>query len=143
MPKPEKAAKQPTTEETSAPERVEDPRQKLLTDAARFAHQINRAMRAAVGEEPGPTWEEAPHSDQVSSMIGVAYIIENPDANPEDLHASWLETKVSQGWKHGAVKSIGDKIHPNLVPYEQLPASQKLKDHLFGAVVREFLALSK
>jgi hypothetical protein len=34
------------------------------------------------------------------------------------------------------VKDEGKKEHPNLVPYDQLPAEQRVKDRLFQMVVR-------
>lgn len=37
---------------------------------------------------------------------------------------------------YGEVKDGEAKTHPCLVPYEQLPPAQRLKDDLFAAIVR-------
>ncbi len=34
------------------------------------------------------------------------------------------------------MKDAEKKEHPCFVPYAELPAKQRMKDHLFGAVVR-------
>lgn len=42
--------------------------------------------------------------------------------------------------KFGPVKDPERKEHPCFVPYDQLPAAQRAKDHIFNAVVRAVLA---
>ena len=59
----------------------------------------------------------------------------NPDATPEDSHASWLAQKAADGWTYGRVKDPDAKRHPCMVPYNQLPAEQRAKDYLFKGVV--------
>lgn len=51
------------------------------------------------------------------------------------LHESWMQERTEQGWVHGEVLDRPNKVHPHLVPYDQLPASQKKKDALFLAIV--------
>lgn len=56
-------------------------------------------------------------------------------ATPEDLHQSWCDFKAADGWVYGEVKDAEAKTHPCLVPYEELPEEQRIKDDLFKAVV--------
>jgi len=44
--------------------------------------------------------------------------------------------KLKDGWKHGPVKDPEKKEHPCLIPYDELPKEQQVKDHLFIGVVK-------
>ena len=61
--------------------------------------------------------------------------IDNPNATPQDSHASWLKQKEEDGWKYGPVKNAETKEHPCFVPYEELPVEQRSKDYIFRQVV--------
>jgi len=102
---------------------------------ARAAHEINRAYCAALGDASQPAWEDAPKWQKDSSLMGVDMHLANPDATPEDSHASWLAQKTADGWKFGPVKDAELKEHPCFLPYAELPSEQKAKDYLFRAVV--------
>jgi len=107
---------------------------------AEIAHTVNRLYRTRLcSEEPGPTWAEAPDWEQRSVRVGVQAVADNPATTPVDSHSSWMALKQEEGWKHGDVKSAAKKEHPCLLPYDQLPAEQRMKDRLFIAVVRSLL----
>ena len=55
---------------------------------------------------------------------------------PEESHENWRKVKDAEGWVYGPVKDAEAKTHPCMVPYEELPSAQIIKDHLFQAVVR-------
>ena len=46
----------------------------------------------------------------------------------KDVHDVWAMTRMEQGWTYGEKRD--DKLlkHPCLVPYEELPESEKLYD---------------
>jgi len=102
---------------------------------AKFAHEINRAYCASLGDDSHPSWEDAPDWQKASARAGVDMHLANPDATPEQSHESWLAQKTADGWKFGAVKDADKKEHPCFLPYAELPAEQKAKDYLFRAVV--------
>ncbi len=52
----------------------------------------------------------------------------------QQSHEDWREYKLANGWIYGPVKDLAVKQHPNLVPYNELPAAELLKDHLFMAI---------
>jgi len=56
-------------------------------------------------------------------------------ATAEELHESWCAFKRADGWVYGEVKDGDAKTHPQLIPYDQLDAGQKLKDAALRAVV--------
>ena len=43
-------------------------------------------------------------------------------------HVRWVKEKLAAGWKYGEVKDRDKKTHPDIVPYEVLPDSEKEKD---------------
>lgn len=106
---------------------------------ARVCHEVNRAYCAGMGDHSQVSWEDAPEWQRVSAVAGVQCIINNPSTTPEQSHEGWLAQKVVDGWSYGPVKNVENKEHPCMVPYAELPAEQRVKDYLFGAVVRSLL----
>lgn len=47
------------------------------------------------------------------------------------IHDKWVEKRIQQGWKYGPVRDDKMKIHPDLIPYEQLPEEKKELDRIF------------
>ena len=108
---------------------------------ARVCHEVNRAYCAAIGDSSQPAWEDAPEWQRASAVGGVAFTLANPGATPSDSHASWLAQKRADGWGYGPVKDADKKEHPCFVAYDELPPEQRVKDHLFQAVVRALAPL--
>lgn len=107
-----------------------------LDRIAMVCHEVNRAYCAALGDHSQPAWKDAPEWQQDSAKAGVTAILNNPETTPEQSHEGWLEQKRADGWGFGPVKDAEKKEHPCFVPYAELPAAQRTKDYLFGAVVR-------
>lgn len=108
--------------------------------AAIAAHEVNRAYcAAALGDHSHAPWDDAPEYQQNSIIRGVEAIIDNPDLTPAESHEGWFAQKVADGWSYGPVKDAEAKTHPCMVPYSKLSADQRVKDTLFGAVVRAVL----
>lgn len=103
---------------------------------ARVCHEANRAYCATQGDHTQQYWEWAPDWQTKSAINGVKFLLAHPDAGPSASHESWLAEKKADGWKYGDVKNVASKEHPCFVPYEQLPAAQRRKDHIFGAIVK-------
>lgn len=110
-----------------------------VEDIARVAHEANRAYCLGLGDTSQPAWDDAPGWQKDSAIEGVLHVLDNPHVGPEASHASWSKQKIEEGWKYGPVKDPEKKEHPCLVPYEALPAEQRMKDHLFLAVVKTLL----
>lgn len=108
---------------------------------AQVAHEINRAYCDSLGDDSQPAWADAPEWQQQSALAGVDMHLANPDATPEQSHASWLEQKLADGWAYGEVKDAEKKLHPCCRPYEELPPEQKSKDYLFRGVVHALKGL--
>ena len=46
----------------------------------------------------------------------------------KNVHEVWAETRINQGWTFGKQRNDELKTHPCLVPYEELPESEKEYD---------------
>jgi hypothetical protein len=114
---------------------------RLVQRAAKAAHEANRVLCLALGDTSQPAWEDAPDWQRNSAYSGVSMIAENPATTPEQSHEGWLKVKAADGWKYGEKKDPDKKEHPCFVPYSELPAPQRLKDEMFGLVVRAVLGL--
>ena len=54
-------------------------------------------------------------------------LIEQLAANTHDL---WAEQRLAEGWSYGPHRDDRKKRHPCLVPYEELPDSEKSYDRI-------------
>ena len=109
--------------------------------AALAAHEANRVLCLALGDNSQPMWDLAPEWQKKSAVMGVEQINAHPETTPEQSHEGWLKVKRDDGWKYGPVKNPETKEHPCFVPYGELPENQRLKDEMFGLVVRAVLAI--
>jgi len=46
----------------------------------------------------------------------------------KNTHEVWATQRLAQGWKYGAERNDAEKLHPCIVPYEELPESEKEYD---------------
>lgn len=111
--------------------------------AARVAHEANRAYCYALGDTSQKAWDDAPDWQQQSALGGVSAIAEGHITSPEESHASWMSQKEADGWKYGPVKDEMVKEHPCMVPYDDLPEEQRMKDALFFAIVTTLLGVKQ
>ena len=45
-----------------------------------------------------------------------------------NAHVVWAQQRMAEGWRWGPQRDDVRKLHPSLVPYEQLPESEKEYD---------------
>lgn len=103
-------------------------------DIARICHEANRALQQINGDpHPSPPWDDAPDWQKQSAINGVLSAVDG--TSPQRMHELWCQHKYDEGWTLGAVKDEGLRTHPCLVPYDELPAAERIKDHLFIAIV--------
>ena len=55
-------------------------------------------------------------------------------SSPEELHGSWMQACFSIGWVYGETYDRDAKVHPDLVPYDQLGQLERDKDAVFVAL---------
>ena len=105
-----------------------------IEDIAKICHEANKALCEVQGDFSQAQWAQSPGWQKGSAVAGVQHVIDNPDSTPEDSHKSWLKMKEAEGWTYGETKNPEHKRHPCMLPYEDLPETQKVKDELFLSI---------
>ncbi|PWL58542.1 MAG: Ryanodine receptor Ryr [Bacteroidales bacterium] len=54
------------------------------------------------------------------------------EAIAENAHDIWARARMDEGWAYGPVRDDAKKQHPDLVPYAQLPDSEKEYDRIMA-----------
>lgn len=72
--------------------------------------------------------EYLPKPIDVSSIDIDADLLELLELLAQNSHDTWAEKRMSEGWMLGVMRDDKKKQHPGLVPYEQLPESEKEYD---------------
>ena len=57
-----------------------------------------------------------------------ADLLELTELLAKNTHDIWAQQRIKDGWKYGAERNDVEKLHPCLVPYEDLPESEKEYD---------------
>ncbi len=52
-------------------------------------------------------------------------------SSPEELHGSWVQAYLTNGWVYGEEYDREARTHPDMVPYDQLGQLEKDKDAVF------------
>lgn len=113
------------------------PRQLDATDIAQVIHAANRELQIIYGDPmPSPDWYDAPEYQRREATASVVEAISDPGRTPEQNHQGWMERLIADGWTYGEHKDAAAKTHPTLLPWDELPVDQQLKDRLFIAIVR-------
>jgi hypothetical protein len=101
---------------------------------ASVCHTANTRLQALAGDpSPSVPWDSESEEIRQSAIAGVEAALKG--VTPEELHAEWAKNKAAAGWRRGEFKDAQAKTHPCLVPYGDLPESERVKDAVFGAVV--------
>ena len=64
------------------------------------------------------------------------------EALAENVHDTWARGRMDQGWTYGPARDDAAKKHPCLVPYADLPESEKAYDRNTAMSTIQFI-LSK
>lgn len=107
----------------------------VVVAAAMVCHEANRTWCIANGDHSQPLWADAPDWQKESAIKGVAFHLMNPKAGDSASHDSWMAVKLDEGWVYGEVKDPIVKTHPCMVPFEELPKHQQIKDAIFRSIV--------
>jgi len=108
----------------------------LTEQRAKFVYEAARLQAQAVNAPIIPDkWEdrEEPFKIQFYEVIE-RQCGEQRSKSPEELHGSWMQSYLTMGWKYGEEYSRENKIHSDLVPYEELEKREQDKDAVFVAL---------
>jgi voltage-gated potassium channel Kch len=109
-------------------------------DLPEYLRQSNREQAWAIGDRLVAIGRSA-----VSVAVGVE--VHNPplaDAVVERLarteHVRWVEERIEAGWQRGEFRDAGRLLHPDLVPWPELPAEAREKDRDAIRAIPDLLA---
>lgn len=57
-----------------------------------------------------------------------AEILEAAELLAKNTHENWSALRLAEGWQWGPIRDDARKLHPCLLPYEELPESEKEYD---------------
>lgn len=100
-----------------------------------MCHQVNKAWCKITGDDSQVDWDLAPEWQKQSATEGVLFRLANPNAKEDAQHNAWMASKIADGWIYGEVKDAEKKTHPCIVPFNELPWEQQMKDKLFCIIV--------
>ena len=112
----------------------------IIDEAGIFAFNVNMAYSTAIGTEAKNLPKRYRELSE-EELVKVREAIEKhfiSDVDPEESHEMWLNSKAELGWTYGEEKNEELKTHPCIMPYNDLPAEQKVKDVLFKESIRSF-----
>ena len=69
-----------------------------------------------------------PEVEDLSAMILPPEIMELTERLAERAHDVWAAGRIRDGWRYGKERNDELKLHPCLVPYAELPESEKAYD---------------
>lgn len=69
-----------------------------------------------------------PNPMDTSTVVLSDEILALTERIAENVHDVWAQGRISEGWTYGPVKDPQKKVTPLLVPYDQLPESEKAYD---------------
>lgn len=102
-------------------------------DIAHVCHEANRALQIINNDPVSVEWNALDQETKNSAADGVVNAMNG--ATPRESHENWLKFKTEHGWAYGPIKDEATKTHPCMVPYDDLPIEQCVKDTLFVAIV--------
>jgi hypothetical protein len=108
----------------------------VVESIARVCHEVNREYCMGLGDYTQPMWDAAPQWQKDSARKGVELHLHNPESSARDSHESWMKQKLAEGWVYGEEKNPEAKTHPCIVPFDELPVTQRLKDYVFMGIVK-------
>jgi len=69
-----------------------------------------------------------PHPLDTTGIELPAELLQLAETMARNVHEVWARTRIEQGWTYGPTRNDRLKQHPCLVPYDELPESEKEYD---------------
>lgn len=73
-----------------------------------------------------------PHPINLDDVEVEDELIELREAIAENAHEVWAETRRREGWTYGPMRDDAKKQHPDMLPYNRLPESEKEYDRVMA-----------
>ena len=69
-----------------------------------------------------------PNPVDTSNIVLPNDLIDLTEKIAENVHEVWAQNRINDGWKYGEVRNDETKETPCLIPYSELPESEKEYD---------------
>ena len=95
-------------------------------DLARICHEAHLALRIGLNDSADDAHFDALPQWRKDLVTGEVRMIREGKSHAE-VHQAWVDRLREKGWRWGIYRDVQLKQHPNLVPYDDLPVSEKAK----------------
>lgn len=95
-------------------------------DLARICHEAHLALRIGLNDSADDMHFDALPQERKDLVIDEVRRFREGQSL-ETVHAAWVNWMLERGWRWGIYRNREEKIHPNLVPYDQLPVEEQAK----------------
>lgn len=100
-------------------------------DLARICHEAHLALRIGLNDSADDMHFDALPQERKDLVTNQVRLFRE-GKTPAEVHWVWVEWMLKQGWRlpqedEPQLRDTVRKIHPNLVPYEQLPVEEVAK----------------
>lgn len=116
---------------------IEWPRTTTLNERrAIFIYEAARMQAAAAAAPIVPERWSKRDKPFRTQFLNVIEMMCGPDrkSSPEELHGDWVRAYEAMGWRYGEVRDPEAKTHPDMVPFDELPYAEQIKDAVFVAL---------
>lgn len=72
--------------------------------------------------------EYTPKPVDISDVELDSSLMELVEVMAKNVHDVWAETRIKDGWRYGETRNDERMEHPCLIPYEELPDSEREYD---------------
>ncbi len=69
-----------------------------------------------------------PRPIDTTAIVLPADLLELTERLAENAHDIWARARMREGWSLGSARDDARKLHPDLVPYQDLPEQEKQYD---------------
>lgn len=66
-----------------------------------------------------------PQPADTSDVVLSEELLQLVEQMSRNVHEVWAKARLEQGWTYGVERNDGEKKHPCLVPYDELPEEEK------------------
>lgn len=95
-------------------------------DLARICHEAHVALRIGLNDSADDVhWDALPRRRKDTVVNQVRLFREGKTL--AEVHEAWVIRMAEDGWRHGLTRNLIQKMHPNMIPYEQLPPEEQAK----------------
>jgi hypothetical protein len=110
-----------------------------IKEIAQVVHEIQMAFCQQLSDYSLLPWDQTSNDIKDVTISGVKFHIEHPELGAKESHENWMAQKIAQGWTYGPAKDPVKKEHPSIVPFNDLPLNERIKDALVVQTIHSLI----